>query len=126
MGVGTQTGGVRRGSTGRQVVTLLLLLAFAFQSYVTQTHIHEIFAPASQRCDVTCVVHAPSHDSSPFGEAADCPLCQAIVHAGTFFAPAVVALFVPRLWVETTLPAVKTVVTAGVPARDGLSRAPPR
>lgn len=126
MGVDTQTGGIRRGSIGRRAVTLLLLLAFAFQSYVTQTHIHEIFAPVSKTCDVTCVVHAPPQNSSPFGEAVDCPLCQAIVHAGSFFAPAVLAIFVPRLWVETTMPAVKAFATGNVPARDGLSRAPPR
>jgi hypothetical protein len=109
---------------GRHAVTFALLLAFVFQSYLTQTHIHPYSAP--QACAVKCVVHAPAKNSAPGEAATDCPLCQAIVHAGAFFAPAALVFFVPRRWIEGALASAKTLATRAQFSRNGLSRAPPR
>jgi hypothetical protein len=125
MGIDRKISVTHRGGIGRHVVTLLLLLAFALQSYLTQTHIHRTSDISRQNCISACIVHAP-HQSSPFGEAGDCPLCQAIVHAGAFFAPAVLAVFVPHLWAESALPTAITGAHHFASARSGLSRAPPR
>jgi hypothetical protein len=127
MGFSWKISAARRTGIGRQAVTFLLVLAFAFQSYLTQTHIHVAPAPSAQTCAVKCIVHAPAKHSSPADKStADCPLCQAIVHAGAFFAPAAVIFFVPRLWVEGTLAAAKSLAAREQFSRNGLSRAPPR
>ena len=125
MGTDREISAARRRGIGRHVITFLMLLAFALQSYLTQTHIHWASETSRQNCVSVCVVQAP-HRSSPFGEAGDCPLCQAIVHAGAFFAPAVLVVFVQRLWVESTLPTAITGAHRFASARSGLSRAPPR
>jgi hypothetical protein len=78
-----------RARTGawRLAVTWVLLLAFALQSYVTQTHFHPAAAseraPAVQLTDQVFAQRAP-----PAGdEAIACPICQAIAAAGAFLAP---------------------------------------
>lgn len=125
MGIDREISAVRRKGIGRHAITLVLLLAFALQSYLTQTHIHGL-SPA-RGCAEKCFVNTPAGNSAPFGEATvDCPLCQAIFHAGAFFAPAALTVFVPRLWVEGTLSSAKPFAARGQYARNGLSRAPPR
>ena len=127
MGFNREIAAARRTEIGRHAVTVLLLLAFFFQSYLTQTHIHPYPAASAQTCALKCVTHAPAKNSAPGGEpTTDCPLCQAIVHAGAFFAPATLMFFVPRLWVESSLPSAKPFASRGQFARNGLSRAPPR
>jgi len=78
-----------RARTGawRLAVTWVLLLAFALQSYVTQTHFHPAAAsdraPAVQLTDKVFAQRAP-----PAGdEAIACPICQAIAAAGAFLTP---------------------------------------
>jgi hypothetical protein len=119
---------VRLGDRSRRIgwhaVTLLLLLAFALQSYLAQTHIHETSGTLSQTCVSKCVVHLPlSH--FPFGEAADCPLCQAVVHAGAFFAPAILAVIALCQCVEFLISARQDFAPRTASVRHGLSRAPP-
>jgi hypothetical protein len=124
MGIDREISAVRRRGIGWHAITLLLLLAFAFQSYLTQTHIHGSAGTPSQACVSKCVVHT-SLPHSPFGDAAVCPLCQAIVHAGAFSAPATLAAVVPHLWVESLIPAMRGFALRTASVRNGLSRAPP-
>jgi hypothetical protein len=80
-----------------------------------------------QACAINCVAHGPAKHSVPLGKTtADCPLCQAIVHAGAFFAPGPLVVFVPRLWIESVPLTVKLIAYRIAHSRDGLSRAPPR
>lgn len=124
MGTEREISAVRRGGIGRHAITLLLLLAFALQSYVTQTHIHGISGTRAENCISKCAGQTPlSH--SPFGDAATCPLCQAITDAGAFFAPAILAIAVSHLWVENLIPAKQHFSLRITSARSGLSRAPP-
>jgi hypothetical protein len=123
MRIDREMSAVRRGDFGKQAMTLLLVIAFALQSFVTQTHIHG--AAETQSCISNCVSAAPG-PQSPFDERADCPFCQAIVHAGVFFAPAVLVIPVRRMWVSNAVPTPKQNAPRAIPARNGFSRAPPR
>jgi hypothetical protein len=112
---------------GRFAVTILILFAFALQSYLIQTHIHGDTDTSAHTCAAQCLTHAPAKAPLPLGKAAiDCPLCHALVNAGAFFVPTALIPFVPQvLWSVLSLPA-KTPVIQATLARDGLSRAPPR
>ncbi len=109
-----------RPSVRRLAATWLLLLAFALQAYVTQTHLHAgDFQPAPRAS-----VQASSPDG---GEALACPLCQAVATAGVFLTSGVAAALGP---------AVSSALLSRVPAEAGRavgpagfawrSRAPPR
>lgn len=114
-----------RNAAQRLCATLLLLLAFTLQSYITQTHIHPTTGPAS--------IAAPAGQTSPHGaapadrEANACPFCQAIVVAGAFFTPAPLILGPPAsLAVTDILRPTFTglaIISAGFSWR---SRAPPQ
>jgi hypothetical protein len=109
-----------RSGAGRRWITLALLLAFAIQSYVFQTHVHALASQAVFQQSSAM----PSHGKTPDG-AFDCPLCQAITHAGMFLLPAVpfVILARPAITLPSFSPTVRTIVAAS--ARHGRSRAPP-
>jgi hypothetical protein len=124
MGIEREIPAVRRRGIGWQAIVFLLTLAFALQSYLTQTHIHWTSQTSSRTCVSACVASSP-HRSSPFGEAADCPFCQAIVHAGAFFAPAILAIVLPCLRVESPVPAMREFMLRTASVRHGQSRAPP-
>jgi hypothetical protein len=83
----------------RLVVTTLALIAFAFQGYVTQTHIH--FLPP---ISATTLKAAAASDLNPLKTSGvlqrkvpektpsnedpmKCPLCQAVGYAGHFVTP---------------------------------------
>lgn len=119
----------------RWTITLFVFFAFAFQSYVTQTHIHfpheaavNIFASA----DKSPAAHAKlpgknNPDKYPPGDdPANCPICQEVMHAGAFVMPDFVALLLPSqpisiVPVVIALPAaIKTV------SHRWQGRAPPR
>jgi len=89
---------LRRVSSWRQVLPMLMLVAFALQSYVTQTHIH--FAghvvtggftfPGEDSKTVKALGTAQDqddHDKYPPGDdPANCPICQEILYAGHYVA----------------------------------------
>jgi hypothetical protein len=117
----------RRQNSGWRALTWVLVLAFGLQSYITQTHIHGAASsfdmPAAGKIFFKTPAPAGSGDRN---DAGDCPLCQAIVHAGTFFAPVVLALLLPTSWTEQfVLIRIASPVTGGG-AYHWQSRAPPR
>src|SRR5579872_5277372 len=74
-------------SIGRMLLVAFMLVAFVFQGYATQTHIHpQDFA------DSGIVLKAsgePGHKNAPpSDDPANCPICQQIMQAGLFVAPA--------------------------------------
>ena len=82
-------------------------LAFAIQTYLTQTHIH--FSSEGQSSGVhgqlalgggkvANGVPVDRKDRYPANEdPANCPLCQELIHAGQFVTPAAAVLFLPSL-----------------------------
>lgn len=100
--------GVARPLTGwRLALASLLLVAFALQSYVVQTHIH-LTQAESARLTLSAAAHgvklAPldRHDRFPdSGDPANCPICQEILHSGQFVTPSAQSLLPPSLAVST-------------------------
>jgi hypothetical protein len=117
---------VWRLSLARRLVVLVAAFAFVLQSYVVQTHIHGLLARVGGAVGVT-TQHAPGAEKSPFDHgSADCPLCQAVIHAGAFVAPAAPLLHLPFTWTNAAAVVFTAVATSAASAHDWQSRAPPR
>ena len=103
-----------RPDAARTVLALLVALAFALQSFFTQTHIHHW----PQHFDASGIVKVstgdPTGGSAP-GDSSplDCPYCQAIAHSGLFFMPVAPLLRAPvpsvqHIAVPVTLQVIKS------------------
>jgi hypothetical protein len=113
--------------SGLRAITWLVLLAFALQSFITQTHIHGAFGGAGDTQIVKTLADAPSHHGkAPAENPADCPFCQAITHAGAFFTPSAPALILPVTWAEMLAPSVVAGIVRSFSSHPWQSRAPPR
>ena len=117
-----------RGDLQRLCVTLILLLAFTLQSYITQVHVHPSSGADDRAAMVKLVGPAPGHGAAPGGEGKiPCPFCQAMLIAGAFFTPTT-PILVPQLaWAGAHVPspiAVGLAVTAA--SFSWRSRAPPQ
>ena len=111
-------------SAVRLAITLLALLAFTLQSYVTQVHIHGTSWGTATTLD-SGKVPQPSK-LPPSNDPANCPICQVTLHAGLFVTPSTVAITLPTLaafYVAVDKDA--TTVTHSA-SHNWKSRAPPR
>lgn len=108
----------RRG--GWRLMAVLLMVAFSFQSYVAQTHIHQSASTAAA-ATVQHRGHNSPAENSPF----DCPICQAVSHVGSFFVPDVVMPFLAAQFVETANPQFYRADRGTAVHRNWQSRAPP-
>jgi hypothetical protein len=122
----TRAAEVRRGSPGWHLVTWVLLLAFTLQSFVTQTHIHWAPQASAGTTNVKVLESASRPDKSPIENTATCPFCQAVVHAGAFFASAAPLLHLPAVWAECTIPRLIATAVRASSAHGWQSRAPPQ
>jgi len=106
-----------------RLVTAFVLAVFVFQGFLVQTHVH---APATG-WDGGAHAGAPAqpgrHDPL---DPANCPLCQEILHAGSFVAPGLIALPPAAARPIVFLICVVTALPPAAPARGWNSRAPPR
>ena len=119
----------------RLLLTLFCLLAFSFQSYIAQTHIH-IPGTTDPGISALVSVHAPvsvnakkqgEHKQLPANDdTANCPLCQAVLHAGIFLTPALLVLLLPDT--RAAIGPVLIVVPhrEGAPSHAWHSRGPPQ
>ncbi len=86
-------------------MTSLALLAFLFQSYAVQTHIHPelngldysaLTASApSHAANIGTSLERDHHAPAPLDDTARCPLCQEFLHAGAYLTPVPAALALP-------------------------------
>ena len=108
-----------------RLVVFAIALAFALQSYLTQTHIHD----ASHRlAHLTAAAEAKALNDgkAPVDDSrSDCPFCQAVAHSGVFVSAATSLLYLPVLCVMAALPDVRVRASFFTPAHDWQSRAPP-
>jgi hypothetical protein len=81
------------GLSGWRLIAVLLALAFTFQSYVAQTHIHQAAFAASSKDQGR---NKSPVDNSPL----TCPFCQAIAHEGLFYLPQAMLPFLEPQGVE--------------------------
>jgi hypothetical protein len=105
------------------LLVAFMLLAFVFQGYATQTHIHVQNVPAA----VHDVKGGAGHDKyPPNDDPANCPICQQIMQAGHYVAPA----WLMPLLILQTISAIEIVTVTG-PRNDAVShnwrsRGPPQ
>jgi len=110
----------RRGSASRFLV-FFTALAFVLQSFVAQTHFH-----AESPDSIVKIALSHGQGKTPADNSArDCPLCQAVVHAGALLTPAP-PLLVPPLSSATVLQFVVSRAVASLSAHNWQSRAPPQ
>jgi hypothetical protein len=87
-----------RASAWRRFFVAFMLVALVAQGYVTQTHLHGLL-PDSIASQAN---HAPGHTKIPLNDdPARCPVCQQIVHASQFVAPAWLTPFLLVLAIST-------------------------
>ena len=121
-----KTPGLKRGlglaELPRTVVLLTTLVAFAFQAYVTQTHIHhqtDGFTTSASESGQKQKVPAKDDESS-------CLLCQAVAHAGQFISPSAIAFGVPALLLIFVAVQAHDIASVTQPSHSWYGRGPPR
>ena len=105
----------RQSSAWRRFLVAFMLLALVLQGYATQTHLHK-----QDGATVSAALkagEAPKHDNLPANDdPANCPVCQQILHAGQFVAPAWLLPFLILAAVSTV-----EITTAVLPHYDTVS-----
>lgn len=109
----------------RRLAMLAVLLAFAFQAYVVQTHLHSQPLPGTVHQIAQGESPAKPLPSDPL-DPATCKLCQEIVHSGVAITPALPELVLLLDWAAAFLPPAQLPATATLPETGWQSRAPPR
>ena len=93
----------------------VLLLALVVQGFATQTHLH--WQKISPDSFAAAANHLPGHDKNPLNEdPANCPICEQIIHAGQFVAPAWLSPFLLVLAISTI-----EIVNVALPGFDAVS-----
>lgn len=123
-----QTAGIGTGRIWRLWVTLFTLLAFAFQSYSTQTHIHKPTLSGFAGIAAALDLDFPAKDGkAPVKQdQQNCPLCQGMAHAGAFISPSAAAALLPTLSVQIIAFATNVAIVFDAFSHDWQSRGPPR
>jgi hypothetical protein len=128
MRAGSHMARVETGRIWRLGVTLFALLAFALQSYTTQTHIHKPVLPGLAGIAAALDLDVPvKGNKAPVKQdRQNCPLCQGVAHAGAFISPSAAAMLAPTLSIQT----IATILDAELPfdrlSHDWQSRGPPQ
>ncbi len=110
---------------GARAIAWLLLIAFTLQSFITQTHIHGVFG-ADGGIAIVKALENPHKTKAPTENTADCPFCQAITHAGAFFAPSASTLILRVIWAKMLAPILISAATDSSSSHPWQSRAPPQ
>ncbi len=122
-GAAAQFPKVGRFGVWRVALTWAVLIAFALQSYVTQTHVHwGTIAPVAS--STGSAIESPQPGDP---EATACPFCQAVAAAGAFVGAAPIAFSRPAVRAEVAAPPP---IVVGLAVRAAgfswQSRAPPQ
>jgi hypothetical protein len=126
MAANTRTvSGLRSERAVRRAISWILLAAFTLQSFITQTHIHGVPKASGPAAIVQVFDGSHTHKAPGENSTADCPLCQAIVHSGAFFAPVAPALVLPATWATHVTPLLAIAASGIAVTHIWRSRAPP-
>jgi len=122
----------------RLLVATLALIAFAFQSYVTQTHIHFAHVGSTSAIKLTGrlpsqpiatadkkQIGTPSNKTPSNDDPLKCPLCQAVGYAGHFVTPASAALVLALTPIAILRLAIPIVSPRQSPSHIWRGRGPP-
>jgi hypothetical protein len=91
------------GTARIRLIALAVTIAFAFQSYIAQTHIHGAAKPSVGIAKFLAGGQvaadksgSQNRDNDPLPSDPDkCPLCQGIAHSGAYISPASAAALLP-------------------------------
>jgi hypothetical protein len=118
--------GIRRLSLARRLVVLVAAFSLALQCYIAQTHIHSL-SRGFDGAVKTATEQPPAPAKTPIDHSPmECPLCQAVMHAGAVVVSATPILNLPLMWVETVRLTFAARSSSDVTAHEWQSRAPPR
>jgi hypothetical protein len=116
----------------QRLLFALMIVSFCVQSYVTQTHIHlppSLEAGIPKAIPGSVAVGAADqnrHDRYPANEdPANCPLCQEMVYAGHYIAPAAIAFLLPPLGTPVVATVRCTFACIYATSHSWQGRAPP-
>jgi hypothetical protein len=110
----------------RLLATLAFLLAFAFQSFVAQTHIHVPGAPGGMvSAGIGFSAPEPAPDQSPLDDASNCPVCQVAMAMATAVGVAGLVLVQPAFIAVAAKPHELPRPASAAPAHAWTSRGPP-
>lgn len=116
---------VKRPTAWRRFLVAVMLLALVVQGYATQTHIHK-----QNGSTVSVALKAdgsPKHDNFPVNDdPANCAICQQIIHAGQFLAPAWLSPFLLILAISKIEIATLAIPRFDAVSYDWRSRGPPQ
>jgi hypothetical protein len=113
----------------RLALTIVGLLAFTFQSYVAQTHMHpagqRVLALTSETGEAkSTALNKP--DKFPANQdPSNCPICQEILHSGSFVTPSAIAALPPALSVSIVVVRLETAIAPAAVSHSWRGRAPP-
>jgi hypothetical protein len=117
-----------------RLIALAVTIAFAFQSYVTQTHIHipqpgAGFAKLLGNASSVGKIDSEDRGKDPFpaqDDPAKCPLCQEIAHSGAYISPVAAASILPAESVSVVALVKIATVLIRTTSFIWQTRAPPR
>lgn len=125
-----------RGSLRQRLILFVTLIAFAFQSYVVQTHVH-VLANSNSGIAVSknFVADSKAHAAStqtpdqgrypPGDDPAHCPICQEFLLAGQYVTPAPVTALLLTV-VVAPVAVVSEIAVPFIPvSHNWYGRAPP-
>jgi hypothetical protein len=123
-----------RGTFHHTFVLLATIVAFLFQGYVVQTHIHFAASAdagtfvadgANSTTSAGSAVSGRHNPKPPIDDPAHCPICQEFLHAGQYLTPApILALLITAVFVPITIERAVPVTTTPV-SHAWRGRAPP-
>lgn len=108
---------------GRLLTALVFILAFTFQSFVAQTHIH-VYGTAGLNAAASASVTGKAPDQSPQDEASKCPACQLTTAMGAAVGPLAITIALPAFAVAVH-PQDLLLPARAQPAHAWTSRGPP-
>jgi hypothetical protein len=122
----TGNSGIRRMGFASRFIVFLAIFAFALQTYMVQTHIHND-AQSVVGMAKTAAPAGDTHRKAPLENSPlTCPFCQSFTLAGAVLLPVTLLLHAPLIWVESALLVFTARAIAVLPAHDWQTRAPPR
>jgi hypothetical protein len=116
----------RQGVKGswRSLICLVVLFTFTVQSFLIQTHIHDLAqfraAPAAG-----VSLNAPT-GSQPLPDADKCLLCMEYLHGGVYLPPAAIGAMPPTVTVSLLPFVIAPLHLARIVSHSWMGRAPPR
>ena len=120
------------GRCWRVVVASVALVAFALQSYLTQTHIHSA-APQSASISIGFLngkfplsIAAPQKKAPARDDTGKCPICQAMGYAGQFITPPAASFILPSQAISIVSFAAIILSTFEAASHNWQGRAPPQ